>query len=57
MLATSGNVLGTTKDRIGAKLAKADIITVGIFVNASGTYFWKPVIIGTAKRLRCFGNH
>ena len=55
MLATSGNVVGATKDRRGAKLAK-DRITVGIFCNASGTDFWKPCIIGTAKKPRCFGN-
>ena len=56
MLATSGNDVGATKDWRGAKLAK-DRITIGIFVNASGTDFWKPAIIGTAKMPRCFGNH
>jgi len=56
MLATAGNVVGATKDRRGAKLAK-DRITIGIFANASNTFFWKSVIIGTAKKPRCFRNH
>jgi hypothetical protein len=56
LLATSGNVLGATKNRRGAKLAK-DRITVGIFCNATRTDFWKPCVIGTAKKPRCFGNH
>ncbi len=45
MLATSGNVVGSTKNRRGNKIAK-DRITVGIFCNATGTDFWKPAIIG-----------
>ena len=56
LLATSGNVIGATKDMRRAKLAK-DRITVGIFCNATGTDIWKPSIIGTAKKPRCFGNH
>jgi hypothetical protein len=56
MLATSGNVVGTTKNRRGAKLAK-DRITVDIFCNATGSDFRKPCVIGTAKKTRCFGNH
>ena len=56
MLATSGNVVGATKNRRGAKIAK-DRITIGIFFNATGSDFWKPAIIGTAKKPRCFGKH
>jgi hypothetical protein len=56
MLATSGNIIGAAKERRGAKLAK-DRITIGIFFNATGSDFWKPAIIGTAKKPRCFGNH
>jgi len=40
----------------GTKLAN-DMITVGIFCNATGSDFWKPCVIGTAKKPRCFGNH
>ena len=50
IMATSGNVVGATKNRREAKLAK-DRITVGIFCNATGS------VIGTAKKPRCFGNH
>ncbi len=28
-----------------------------LICNASGTDFWKPCIVGTAKKTRCFGNH
>jgi hypothetical protein len=56
LLATSGNVLGATKDKRGAKLAK-DMITVGIFCNATETDILKPCIIGTAKKPCCFDNH
>ena len=56
MLATSGDIIGVVKERRGAKLAK-DRITIGIFVNAAGSDFWKPTIIGTTKKPRCFGNH
>ncbi len=40
MLATSGNVVGATKNRRGAKIAK-DMITIGIFFNSTGSDFWK----------------
>jgi len=56
MLATTSNVVGAMKKRKGAKLAK-DRITVGLTWNASGTDFWKPIIIGKAKNPRCFGRH
>jgi hypothetical protein len=56
LLATHGNVIGATKDKRGAKLAKHRI-TLGIFCNATGTDIWTPTIIGTAKKPRCFGNH
>ena len=56
MLATSGNVVGATKNRRGTKVTK-DRITVGLFVNATGSDFWKPCVIGTAKKPRCFGQH
>ena len=56
MVATSSNVIGATKNRRGAKLAK-DRLTIGITWNATGEDFWKPVFIGKAKKPRCFGNH
>jgi hypothetical protein len=55
MLATYGNVIGKTKDRRGAKVAK-DRLTVGLTWNATGTNYWKLVFIGKAKRPRCFGR-
>ena len=55
MLATFGNVVGNTKCRRGAKAAK-DKLTVGLIWNATGTDFWKPVFIRSAKRPRCFGR-
>jgi hypothetical protein len=56
MMATAGNVVGVAKNRKGGKLAK-DRITVGITWNALGTDFWKPIIIGKARRPRCFGRY
>lgn len=56
MLLTAGNVIGHGKGRKGGKIAK-DRMTVGLFCNATGTDFWKPVFIGKAAKPRCFGQH
>ena len=42
-----------SKGRKGKKLAK-DRLTVGLFVNATGTDKFAPIVIGTAKKPRCF---
>ena len=54
MLLTAGNVVASGKARRGGKLAK-DRLNVGLFWNATGTDFFRPVFIGKAKRPRCFG--
>jgi hypothetical protein len=41
--------------RNGLKLAK-DRVTVVLCTNASGTHKLKPLVIGSAKKPRCFGN-
>ncbi len=56
LLATVGNVCGTTKGRKGGKRPK-DRLTDGLFWNADGSDFWKPIMIGKAKKPRYFGNH
>ena len=56
MLLTAGNVMGDGAGRRAGKTAK-DRMTVGMFWNATGTDFYKPVFIGKAKKPRCFGNH
>ena len=55
-LLTAGNVMGDGAGRRGGKTAK-DRMTVGLFWNATGKDFYKPVFIGKAKKPRCFGNH
>lgn len=47
--------LSNKKGKRGAKLAK-DRLTLLVFSNATGRDTWKPVIIGTAKKPRCFGT-
>ena len=44
-----------SKGRKGKKLAK-DRITVGLFVNATGTDKFVPIVIGNAKSPHCFGR-
>ena len=44
-----------SKGRKGKKFAK-DRITVGLFVNATGTDKFVPIVIGNAKSPRCFGR-
>ena len=55
MMATASNVVGATKNRRGAKLAK-DKLTIGLTWNATGEDFWKHVFIGKAKTPGCFGK-
>jgi hypothetical protein len=56
MLLTASIVIGSAKHRKGGKIAK-DRLTVGLWWNATGTNFFKPVFIGKAKRPRFFGAH
>eukprot|EP00873_Tetraselmis_striata_P042220 jgi/Tetstr1/462484/TSEL_007475.t1 len=56
MLLSAGNLAGRKKGRKGGKVAK-ERTTAGLFWNATGTDFWKPVFIGKANRPRCFGKH
>ena len=52
LLAATGNMCGTTRDRKGGKRPK-DWLTAGLFWNADGSDFWKPIMIGKAKKPRC----
>lgn len=49
-------MVGNTKNMRGAKKAK-DMLTVGIFWDATGKNFWQPIFIGKSKNPRCFGKH
>ena len=44
-----------SQPRQGLKIAK-DRVTVALCTNATGTHKLKPLVIGSAKRPRCFGT-